>query len=664
MRYSVSFTLWRATPGGGRGLGIIGRDWNLLKWSGFKGVSCLITDGGATKGPSGTNLERQGLPSQHLSAELMALSVWPPCQGQLPPHHDDLQWQTLASPLKRKFQEGKAEICRGQQEDHVTGSTLTRGGGVYPSELKMVLHLHLFPSASLQFLNDLSWKLIFPCYWLLDHLVASFVSTTQEKRQCSQDPCASLTPCVLLSTPLYLLLIVLWLPFALLGFLVWAPLQTVRRPYLYSHRRVNGREPQREWKPQGRSYCFSSANVCLLPDALSRVNNLSDTQGRAREVGRRICNGATRPQIKIYIDSPTNSSVSANSFSSLGLQQGAGISQVSSTDYKPVEQQEGRGGPAQQNEECGNTTFLNAHYTLQDNTTFLIVHYTRQGNTAFPNAQYTLQGNTAFLNAHYTLQGNTAFPNAHYTLQDNTKSLTAPYTLQGNISLTGNAPIRIAPYTPQSSRACLTAPCIIPTPEAVPKQAKAVAGGKGSPDSCVTSQESLTRVHSGNGGVSTNSLSHHTSALTNANGYKPGCFNGSFDHEISAFFPANLDFLCLQEVFDKQAEVKLRRELHSYFPFILSDVGRYAWKGCCSRFKCLNSGLLFASRYPILDADYYCYPNGQGEDALAAKGVLCAKVLLGKSPNDQRIVGYIALEQRQLLIAARKTPDDQAVSSH
>ncbi|KAI1890075.1 hypothetical protein AGOR_G00169480 [Albula goreensis] len=398
----------------------------------------------------------------------------------------------------------------------------------------MVLHLHLFPSASLQFLNDLSWKLIFPCYWLLDHLVASFVSTTQEKRQCSQDPCASLTPCVLLSTPLYLLLIVLWLPFALLGFLVWAPLQTVRRPYLYSHRRVNAREPQREWKPQGRSYCFSSANVCLLPDALSRVNNLSDTQGRAREVGRRICNGATRPQIKIYIDSPTNSSVSANSFSSLGLQQGAGISQVSSTDYKPVEQQEEQQG-------------------LPD------------------------------------------------------------------------CPLHVAGV--QIS---------------IPEQAKVVAGGEGSPDSCVTSQESLTRVHSGNGGVSTNSLSHHTSALTNANGYKPGCFNGSFDHEISAFFPANLDFLCLQEVFDKQAEVKLRRELHSYFPFILSDVGRYAWKGCCSRFKCLNSGLLLASRYPILDADYYCYPNGQGEDALAAKGVLCAKVLLGKSPNDQRIVGYIA----------------------
>lgn len=64
-----------------------------------------------------------------------------------------------------------------------------------------------------------------------------------------------------------------------------------------------------EWRPQGRSFCFCSANVCLLPDSLARFNNLSDTHRRAREVGKRIRNGASRPQIKIYIDSPTNTSI-------------------------------------------------------------------------------------------------------------------------------------------------------------------------------------------------------------------------------------------------------------------------------------------------------------------------------------------------------------------
>lgn len=64
-----------------------------------------------------------------------------------------------------------------------------------------------------------------------------------------------------------------------------------------------------EWRPQGRSFCFCSANVCLLPDSLARFNNLSDTHRRARELGKRIRNGASRPQIKIYIDSPTNTSI-------------------------------------------------------------------------------------------------------------------------------------------------------------------------------------------------------------------------------------------------------------------------------------------------------------------------------------------------------------------
>lgn len=143
-------------------------------------------------------------------------------------------------------------------------------------------------------------------------------------------------------------------------------------------------------------------------------------------------------------------------------------------------------------------------------------------------------------------------------------------------------------------------------------------------DSCITSEESLTHTQTGN--TSNNSTTRDSSVLNKCAGPKRHSPNETFDHEISAFFPANLDFLCLQEVFDKQAAVKLKQQLHHYFPFILSDVGYYGWKGCCSQFKCLNSGLLLASQYPILDADYYCYPNGRAEDGLAAKGVLFAKV--------------------------------------
>lgn len=102
---------------------------------------------------------------------------------------------------------------------------------------EMVLHTTPYSSACLHFLDGLSWSLVFPCYWLLDRLLASCVATSLEKRQRSQDPCSFLTLCVLVSAPLYLLLLLASLPFALLGFIIWAPLQAIRQPYLYTYRR-------------------------------------------------------------------------------------------------------------------------------------------------------------------------------------------------------------------------------------------------------------------------------------------------------------------------------------------------------------------------------------------------------------------------------------------
>lgn len=102
----------------------------------------------------------------------------------------------------------------------------------------MVLHTTPYSSACLHFLDGLSWSLVFPCYWLLDRLLASCVATSLEKRQRSQDPCSFLTLCVLISAPLYLLLLLVSLPFALLGFIIWAPLQAVRQPYLFTYRRL------------------------------------------------------------------------------------------------------------------------------------------------------------------------------------------------------------------------------------------------------------------------------------------------------------------------------------------------------------------------------------------------------------------------------------------
>ncbi|XP_008283930.1 sphingomyelin phosphodiesterase 5 isoform X2 [Stegastes partitus] len=112
--------------------------------------------------------------------------------------------------------------------------------------------------------------------------------------------------------------------------------------------------------------------------------------------------------------------------------------------------------------------------------------------------------------------------------------------------------------------------------------------------------------------------------------------------EVSSLFPSNIDILCLEEVFDKRAAQKLTDALKPVYGHILYDIGVYACQPpCgCSSFKFFNSGLFLASRFPVLEAQYHCFPNSRGEDALAAKGLLSAKVLIGQNQKRQRVVGY------------------------
>ncbi|KAM3609008.1 uncharacterized protein V6R79_008427 [Siganus canaliculatus] len=521
----------------------------------------------------------------------------------------------------------------------------------------MVLHTTPYSSACLHFLDGLSWSLVFPCYWLLDRLLASCVATSLEKRQRSQDPCSFLTLCVLISAPLYLLLLLASLPFAVLGFVIWAPLQAVRQPYLYTYHRpdkIQAEEGQAgpggvgigEWRPQGRSFCFCSANVCLLPDSLARFNNLSDTHRRAREVGKRIRNGASRPQIKIYIDSPTNTSISAASFSSLAT----GFRRTSSLDQRPDQTHTTNNSADPETEahtECpihpSGAVDCPLHASTGDQgSPECPLHSDRADMTA--DCPLHSAGANSSSGCPVHISGETPDCPMHPTGVQNGQSLhDCPMHGEGNQT----KPSSDCPLHTSGVQISISAP------EPDPPEDEAETGdhrtgdqaGGGDTGSMTASRESLPCYHGSDGGIgisSNNTLSHvpHTSVFKRA-ARKRRHGDETFDHEISAFFPANLDFLALQEVFDHGSTTRLRRQLHRYFPYILSDVGRYGWKGCCSRFKFLNSGLMLASRYPILDARYECYPNGKGEDALAAKGALFAKVHVGTFHQEQRVVGYL-----------------------
>ncbi|ELK14536.1 Sphingomyelin phosphodiesterase 3 [Pteropus alecto] len=448
----------------------------------------------------------------------------------------------------------------------------------------MVLYTTPFPSSCLSALHTVSWALIFPCYWLLDRLLALFIPDPCQKYQLL---------CIVLFTPIYLGFLVTSLPFAFLGFLLWFPLQSARRPYVYS--RLEDKGPAggaallSEWKGTGpgKSFCFATANVCLLPDSLARLNNVFNTQARAKEIGQRIRNGASRPQIKIYIDSPTNTSISAASFSSLVSPQGSdgmaraipgSIKRTASVEYK------GNGG-RHPSDEAANGPASSDPADCSSLEHACIVRISGDEGGRLPEADDPATGGQARNGAGGGPRGQT--PN-HSQRDGDSGSLGSP----------------------SASRESLV---------------KAKAGLDGS---------------SGDPGATYSKAPHKASVVKKAAARKRRHPDEAFDHEISAFFPANLDFLCLQEVFDKRAATKLKDQLHGYF-----------------------------DRYPIMDVAYHCYTNGKGTDSLASKGALFLKntgfvtntspptpqVQVGSTLQDQRIVGYITCTHLHAL------EDDSAV---
>ena len=96
----------------------------------------------------------------------------------------------------------------------------------------------------------------------------------------------------------------------------------------------------------------------------------------------------------------------------------------------------------------------------------------------------------------------------------------------------------------------------------------------------------------------------------------------SFNHDIIVQFPST-DFLLIQETFDPACAEILLKELHQRYPYIIYDVADHRW---AANHYVTNSGIMFASRYPILDATFNFYPTSYALCRLACKGVLQVKV--------------------------------------
>ncbi|KAG9330757.1 hypothetical protein JZ751_022168 [Albula glossodonta] len=387
----------------------------------------------------------------------------------------------------------------------------------------MTLRESPFSNGFAEALHAVGWALIFPCFWFLDRLIAVCMSTTLERTQRVEEECYLHPLKVFFGAIIFFILFLVAAPFAFLGFLLWAPLQAVRRPFSYHKEEVIPREVQAgEQGDSGKAtFTFATANLCLLPDSLARFNNLGHTQLRAAAIGRCIAQGVSRPRIRIFVDSPSSCGTLSPSSSLLTPAAATSYGATEAHVRPPLE-----GGP----EEDGGET-------------------------------------------------------------PGTKTGDAVIDMCG---VDGNE-----------------APCSPDPPH----------------DASNFNQNSNQQCRKGQ--------RHPPRAL--------GTLGQGDDvpWEVSTFFPANADIVCLEEVFDKRAAVKLVKSLGPLFGHILYDVGVYACQtpGCCSAFKFFNSGLFLASRYPVLEAQYHCYPNGSGEDAFAAKGLLSAKMLICQNQS-QNTVGY------------------------
>lgn len=94
-------------------------------------------------------------------------------------------------------------------------------------------------------------------------------------------------------------------------------------------------------------------------------------------------------------------------------------------------------------------------------------------------------------------------------------------------------------------------------------------------------------------------------------------------YRISIQFPKDLDVVCFQGVFEYRAQKTLIESLQGKFPYIVSDCEVNSWS--TNRFR-WPSGLVVASRWPIINASFKPFSVSCDWDKNVCKGILAVKV--------------------------------------
>ncbi len=154
-----------------------------------------------------------------------------------------------------------------------------------------------------------------------------------------------------------------------------------------------------------------------------------------------------------------------------------------------------------------------------------------------------------------------------------------------------------------------------------------------------SSETCLTKYNSNKNSVETNSPVASLDENNNENEISSphGKFNVNVVDDMTR--DSDADFVCLQEVWSIETSNKIRSIIGVKYKYVIYDVGLSTFR--LNRHIGFDSGLLFASKYPIMSADFKQFNTKAGTCVMTGKGLLMVKVLLGQGNGKTRI-GFVS----------------------
>uniref|UniRef100_A0A8V0X599 sphingomyelin phosphodiesterase n=1 Tax=Gallus gallus TaxID=9031 RepID=A0A8V0X599_CHICK len=502
----------------------------------------------------------------------------------------------------------------------------------------------LFPTRAVAALNAVAQALLFPAAFTLNLLLDLRPTTAQRRLRCRWVDVAARAAL----GSLLAVLLLLAMPAAVVGLLLWLPAQRARRPFAYSCWVPEG--PAMPWDGRRRrEFTFVSANVCLLPSGLAKFSNLGQTGSRARFLASSLvpqCPTDRQPLVGSgdakgwgYGGTRTERRGDGGAATEIPRdpKEGLRVTPKEPSEDNRREAVIDMAGDGVKGTPWAPTTTHTPWGGVKDTSKDPTVDTPMGKDTPWNPSKATPRHRDPPMDEDTPWDPSRATPMDKATPWDPTSA--TPMDKATPWDPTRAVPMdKDTPWDPTSTT---------PMDKATPwDPTSATPMDKDTPwdPTRVAPMDKATRWDPTRAApMDKDTPKDSTSATPRHRDPLQPTFLGS-SPQLWERFPPDADFVCLQEVFDPMAEAVLCRQLGLRYPHVFHGVGAGGLHD--GGLKLLGSGLLVAARYPPLAASFYCYPNGAGEDALAAKGLLCIQVLLG-SQDGRRVLGYLSCTHLQ-----------------